>query len=958
MVMVVEIKGGAPVVGNNVLVWRIASSGPPTDSSHNHHGRRKPSFASSFRALLSHDPVKRLLCPFERSYAQTNGPFSKETCGPDKSIKICQLSILTSIAKLHQWTPESTLDLQNIWGGVSMGGYTNQAHNQHGLSDPKTGFRNDVLDALKSLNVPIFRYPGGNFVSSYRWQDGIGPKDQRPRRPELAWLTEESNQFGTDEFMSFCREMNAEPFICLNMGTGTLEDALAWLEYCNSSANTHYANLRRKNGHEEPYNVKYWSLGNEVWGPWQVGQMTAEDYAKKAYQWAKALKLLDPSIKLISCGETGHANWDRIVLKALAPVVDFHSIHIYTVSQGDHSVNVMGPAAAEKALEITKSLTDLALIEAGLDKEIPVCFDEWNVWDPVRAPGEKGAEEHYDLSDALAVAAWLNVFVRKADVVKIACIAQSVNVISPIITSPTGLYKQTTFYPLQLFATLMHGTALDVHVDSPVYEGKTVPAFVKDLAGKGGKEMRGWVDVSAVLSPSNDEIRVAILNRHPEETFAVDVRFGPNTEAGGKVKVYEVYSDNLTDTNGFETDGGEKVKTVEKEVEFDGTYEVKKHSFQGLGSVIFGYDLGVIAGVLPAKDFIAVMGPRYENKLLVGLIASIFGAFAGMFPVAYAADHFGRRKTIQMACVVYIFGGAMQTAAKNMDMMLVGRFFAGFGVGILADLAPLYQAEIAHPSIRGRLTTLQQFMLGIGAFSASWITYGCAQGISGTQAEWRVPLGIQIIPAIPLVLFIGFFPESPRWLAEKGRTEEATRSLARLHAHGNTDDVFVRAQMEDIQNEIKKSKDIGSATWGELFRVPSNFRRLSLGFILQFSVQMTGVSAIQYYSTDIFTTMGFTSTRILLFQSINSVIALIGEACCVLWVDHTGRRKPLVVGNIASGLSFVVGSILMARWPGTVDNDAAHYVSFSLLPLYMSEADDVHLDLHQYVQWLAWPILA
>ncbi|KAL0579512.1 hypothetical protein V5O48_002505 [Marasmius crinis-equi] len=321
--------------------------------------------------------------------------------------------------------------------------------------------------------------------------------------------------------------------------------------------------------------------------------------------------------------------------------------------------------------------------------------------------------------------------------------------------------------------------------------------------------------------------------------------------------------------------------------------------FASLGSIIFGYDLGVIAGVLPAKNFIAVMGPRYSNPHLVGLITSIFvlGCFFGMFPVAYAADHFGRRKTIQMASVIYMFGGAMQTGAKNMDMMLVGRFFAGFGVGILADLAPLYQAEIAHPSIRGRLTTLQQFMLGIGAFSASWITYGCAQGISGTPAEWRVPLGIQIIPAIPLALFIGFFPESPRWLAEKGRMEEATQSLARLHAHGNTEDVFVRSQMEDIQNEIKKSKDIGSATWGELFRVPSNFRRLSLGFILQFSVQMTGVSAIQYYSTDIFTTMGFTSTRVLLFQSINSIIALIGEACCVLWVDHTGRRRPLVVGG-------------------------------------------------------------
>ncbi|KAF8057404.1 general substrate transporter [Lyophyllum atratum] len=340
--------------------------------------------------------------------------------------------------------------------------------------------------------------------------------------------------------------------------------------------------------------------------------------------------------------------------------------------------------------------------------------------------------------------------------------------------------------------------------------------------------------------------------------------------------------------------------------------------FASLGSIIFGYDLGVIAG--------RVMGPRYKNENLVGLIASIFvilASFFGMIPVAYAADKFGRRKTIQLGAAVYILGGALQTGARNMDMMLAGRFFAGFGVGIMSDLAPLYQAEIAHPSIRGRLTTLQQFMLGIGAFIASWVTYGTSAGLKGTQAEWRVPLGLQILPALPLISFILLLPESPRWLAEKGRIEEARQTLARLHSNGNMDDPFVNAQIDGMKADIHKARDIGESSWKELFVVPSNFRRLSLGYILQFSVQMTGrVSAIQYYSTTIFTTMGFTSTRILLFQSINSIIALIGEACCVLWVDRTGRRRPLIIGNVASGLSFVVGAILMARYPGTVDNDA------------------------------------
>ncbi|KAJ7221794.1 glycoside hydrolase family 51 protein [Mycena haematopus] len=487
-----------------------------------------------------------------------------------------------------------------IYGGLYDPG------NEHGLADAN-GYRTDVLQALKDLNIPIVRYPGGNFVSSYRWQDGVGPKELRPRRPELAWLTEESNQFGTDEFIQWCRLLGAEPYICLNMGTGTLEDALAWLEYCNSSANTHYANMRRKNGHLQPYGVKYWALGNEVWGPWQVGQMTAVDYSKKAYQWAKALCLLDPSIKLISCGETGFADWDRVTLKTLAPVVDFHSIHLYTVSEGNHDVNVMGPAAAEKGIEITKSLIELAKIEGKLTKDITVCFDEWNVWDPVRAPGEKGAEEHYDLSDALAVASWLNVFVRKADVVKIACIAQSVNVISPvrshefiimisrlrtliffvlqIITSPTGLFKQTTYYPLQLFATLMQGTALSLHVASDAseedtYTGPTVPPFVAHLNvhTPPAAQLTKWIDASAVLSQM--EIRLALVNRHQSRAFRVPIAFGPNARVAPRVVVHEVWSAKLGDRNRF---GEEKVRSVERTIEkWEGEYECKAHSLQVL----------------------------------------------------------------------------------------------------------------------------------------------------------------------------------------------------------------------------------------------------------------------------------------------------------------------------------------------------------------------------------------
>jgi alpha-N-arabinofuranosidase len=290
------------------------------------------------------------------------------------------------------------------------------------LSDTN-GFRKDVIAALQELRVPVIRYPGGNFVATYHWLDGVGPREKRPRRPELAWIGVESNEFGTDEFLKWCEVVGTEPYFALNFGTGTLDEALAWVEYCNSDRDTHYANLRRANGRDKPYKVKYWALGNEMWGPWQVGQMTKEAYATQAYQWAKALKLLDPSIELILCGQDGYSTWDAYVLKecikfdlhglggsTTASLISMHSIHIYTASK-EHLPNATGeigsrdmetqltliaPRSAERAIEITAGLIDLARIENKVPNTVPrqtICFDEWNVWDPARAPGEEGAEE-------------------------------------------------------------------------------------------------------------------------------------------------------------------------------------------------------------------------------------------------------------------------------------------------------------------------------------------------------------------------------------------------------------------------------------------------------------------------------------------------------------------------------------------------------------------------------------
>jgi alpha-N-arabinofuranosidase len=204
-----------------------------------------------------------------------------------------------------------------------------------GLTNDK-GWRMDVFDALRDLDIPVVRYPGGNFVSTYHWMDGVGPKENRPRRPELAWLGEESNQFGTDEFMEWCMALGCEPYLCLNMGTSSLDEALAWVEYCNSDGDTYYANLRRKNGRDKSYNVKYWSLGNEVWSDGQVGQMNAEDYCKTAFQWAKALKLLDPSIKLIACGCTGLESWDYVVSQELISVIGMCLTQLFYGSYHDY----------------------------------------------------------------------------------------------------------------------------------------------------------------------------------------------------------------------------------------------------------------------------------------------------------------------------------------------------------------------------------------------------------------------------------------------------------------------------------------------------------------------------------------------------------------------------------------------------------------------------------------------
>ncbi|KAF2762081.1 glycoside hydrolase [Pseudovirgaria hyperparasitica] len=488
-------------------------------------------------------------------------------------------------------TPSITLDPthtiskidDNIYGGFCehigrciYGGIYEPGH----ASADKDGFRTDVLEALRELNIPVVRYPGGNFVASYHWMDGIGPVDKRPKRQELAWLTTESNEFGTDEFMKWCEVLGTEPYMCLNMGTGTLDEALNWLEYCNSSDDTFYANLRRKHGREEPYNVKYWALGNEVWGPWQVAEMTKEDYAKTAKQWSKVMKFMDPSIKLILCGQTGTTSWDAHVIKECinwdpaafragtwAPLIDMVSIHIYTAA-GEHYPNATAPRSAERAIQVTAALIDLARIENGVPSNIPrqtICFDEWNVWSPGRAPPEQGAEELYTLSDALAVAVWLNVFVRQAQFMGMANIAQSVNVISPLMTSAKGVIRQTTWYPLLLFCKYMRGHTVAVNVKSGEYGGNTEPGWIR------GAIETPWLDVSAAVS-DDGWVSLAVVNIHDERDFSTDL----NGVDSKEVQVYTVTGKNTGVVN---KEGQEEVGLEESTWNGEGQFSFLKHSF-------------------------------------------------------------------------------------------------------------------------------------------------------------------------------------------------------------------------------------------------------------------------------------------------------------------------------------------------------------------------------------------
>ncbi|GAM91526.1 hypothetical protein ANO11243_095780 [Dothideomycetidae sp. 11243] len=337
--------------------------------------------------------------------------------------------------------------------------------------------------------------------------------------------------------------------------------------------------------------------------------------------------------------------------------------------------------------------------------------------------------------------------------------------------------------------------------------------------------------------------------------------------------------------------------------------------FASLGSFLFGYDLGVIGGVVSSAAFKTTL--NHPSTSQVGAVVSLFtgGAFFGAAFAGISGDKLGRRLTILIGAAIFCVGGGLQAGARNIAYFYSGRAIAGVGVGFMVMIIPPYQAEIAHSSIRGRITGLQQFMLGIGAAVAVWIDYGTNKHIADTNNnQWRIPLGIQIIPGGILALLILLFPESPRWYMEKGMEDKALDTLARLHSQGDKSDAWVLAEFEQIQAAIAIERTEGASGYKELFTNRSCFRRLILVTALQASVQMTGVSAIQYFSPEIYAGLNIGTTAALKYQGISNVLSILAQLCTILFIDYTGRRWTLIGGNLVNGACFIVVTAVNASF--------------------------------------------
>ena len=412
------------------------------------------------------------------------------------------------------------------------------------------GFRKDTLELVKELDVPVVRYPGGNFVSGYKWEDGVGPKEERPKRIELAWQVVETNEVGLNEFSDWAAKAGTDVMMAVNLGTRGVAEAMDILDYCNMEGGTHFSELRKKHGYEKPHKFKLWCLGNEMDGPWQIGHKNADDYGKLANETAKVMKTIDPTIELVACGSSNSGmdtfgEWEATVLDHCYDSVDYISMHTYYGYDGKDSRTFLA-----HNMDMDRFITDVANIcdyvkaKKHSKKTINISFDEWNVWYHswehdqklekwTQAPHQ--LEDIYDFQDALLVGSMLITLLRHADRVKIACLAQLVNVIAPIMTSDTGCWRQTTYHPYHLTGKYGRGIVLQTQVDAPTYETKKYGTV-------------SCIDSVAVYNDEADEVVIFAVNKDLDEDIqlTMDLR----QFADYKVKEHVVlYHDDLFATN-------------------------------------------------------------------------------------------------------------------------------------------------------------------------------------------------------------------------------------------------------------------------------------------------------------------------------------------------------------------------------------------------------------------------
>jgi alpha-N-arabinofuranosidase len=360
--------------------------------------------------------------------------------------------------------------------------YTGLYEPGHPTAD-EHGFRGDVAELVGELGATLVRYPGGNFVSGYRWEDGIGPRESRPRRLDLAWRSVETNEVGTDELLPWAERHGLSPMLAVNLGTRGVQEAADLVEYCNHPSGTRWSDLRRSHGREAPYDVRLWCLGNEMDGPWQVGHKTATEYARLATETARAMRLVDPHIELVACGSSNHTMptfgyWESEVLEQAWDVVDHISMHAYYEEHDDDRRSFLASGADMDAfIDGVVATIDAVAARKHSAKRVGIAFDEWNVWYTSRFPEDWLArveevprliEDDYGPLDAVVVGDLLISLLNHADRVRIACLAQLVNVIAPIRTEPGGrAWRQPTFHPFAATAAAARGVALRPEVDGP-----------------------------------------------------------------------------------------------------------------------------------------------------------------------------------------------------------------------------------------------------------------------------------------------------------------------------------------------------------------------------------------------------------------------------------------------------------------------------------------------------------